>query len=399
MPEPRKLTETYIKGLKFDGKSYVVRDTHTTGLMVGINKRSKSYKVQRDLWKGQRGRQHFVKTVRHTLGSTDELSLDEARSRAQEVISLIKRGIDPNANDQSIPASDMTVGELWRAYEQWLQAQDRSPRTIEAFHYYLEKYLKDWREMPVCDIRKSICRDRHELITERHGPSPANHVMWALRAAYNYALKQDDDDQLRANPVGGVDFHPMRRREAIILPDDLPDWWRRTGELKNPLRRVMHRLGLLSGLRPGARVSIERAWIDIPGRVISFPRMKSGRSFDLPLSEPMVGLVEEAIRMGDALYNDPPWLFPTRSNDGRQIIATQVWREKSMPGETGHILRHTYRTMADRLGVPQSRARALLDHKQPGIDAHYLHSNALREELLADQERMSAHILETANVL
>ena len=397
MPEPRKLTETFINKLTFDGESYVVRDTHTTGLMVAVNKRSKSYKVQRDLWKGQRGRQRFAKSVRHTLGSTDELSLDDARLRAQEVISLIKRGIDPNATDQSIPVSEMTVGELWHAYEDWMRSQDRAARTIQSFRYYREKYLPDWRDMPLRDLRKSICRDRHQLITDRHGPTPANHVMWSLRAAYNYALKQDDDDELRANPVGGVDFHPIRRREAIILPEDLAEWWQRTGELKNRLRKVMHRLGLLSGLRPGARVSIERAWIDLPGRVISFPRMKSGRSFDLPLSEPMVDLVEEALRIGDVLFNDPPWLFPTRSNDGQQIIATQVWREKSMPGETGHILRHTYRTMAERLGIPQSRARALLDHKQPGIEAHYLHSSALREELLADQERMSAFILEIAN--
>ena len=51
--------------------------------------------------------------------------------------------------------------------------------------------------------------------------------------------------------------------------------------------------------------------------------------------------------------------------------------------------------VAERLGIPQSRARALLDHKQPGIEAHYLHSNALREELLADQERMTACNLKT----
>ena len=34
--------------------------------------------------------------------------------------------------------------------------------------------------------------------------------------------------------------------------------------------------------------------------------------------------------------------------------------------------------------------------KQPGIEAHQIHSSALRDELLADQERMSTHILETA---
>ena len=144
-------------------------------------------------------------------------------------------------------------------------------------------------------------------------------------------------------------------------------------------------------------MAIERSWLDLPGNAIRIPHtnMKSRRPFELPLSDPMAGLVEEALRIGGALFNDPPWLFPTRSNDGRHVIATQICREKKMPGETGHILRHTYRTMAERLGIPQSRARALLDHKQPGIEAHYLHSNALREELLADQERMTACILKT----
>ncbi len=70
-----------------------------------------------------------------------------------------------------------------------------------------------------------------------------------------------------------------------------------------------------------------------------------------------------------------------------------------MPGKTGHILRHTYRIMAERLGIPPGRAHSLTDHKQPGMDDHYLHSCALREELLADQERMSVFILETAVAL
>ena len=31
---------------------------------------------------GQRGRKRLVKTVRHTLGGTEEMTLDDARSRA-----------------------------------------------------------------------------------------------------------------------------------------------------------------------------------------------------------------------------------------------------------------------------------------------------------------------------
>ena len=44
--------------------------------------------------------------------------------------------------------------------------------------------------------------------------------------------------------------------------------------------------------------------------------------------------------------------------------------------------------------IPQSRARALMDHKQPGMDAHYLHAAGMRDQLLADQERISARVID-----
>lgn len=394
---PESLTQKIVDAASYEGRTRFIRDSGVRGLILAVNKTSKTWKVQRDLWRDRR----LVKTVRHTLGSTDEISLKSAREQAGEILRQIRAGIDPNEPEPGeagarASVAEMTVGELWDAYERWMQEQGRAATTIESFRRHLDKYLSDWRDRPLGELRKSTCRERHERLTTRNGRYPANQVMRSLRAAYNHAIKLDDEDELRANPVGGVHFHPERRREAVILPEDLPDWWRRTGQLPNPLRAAMHRLGLLSGLRPGTLVSLERGWIDLEGAAIEIPRMKSGRSFALPLSAPMVELVEEALRIGNALHRDSPWLFPTRSNDGRQVIATRVWKERTMRGETGHILRHTYRTLAERLGVPQSRARALLDHKQPGIEAHYVHSSALRDELLADQERMSAHILDTA---
>lgn len=389
------LTQKAVDAAKWNGATQFVRDGRVTGLILAVNKTSKTYKVQRDMWRDGR-----VKTVRHTLGRADELTLDAARAMAQEVIAQIRRGLDPNATEEEkAPGiAAMTLGELWDKYEAWLRDQDRSPVTITTFRRHLDKYLSDWRDKKLGELRKSICRERHERLTKTNGPYPANQALRSVRAAYNFALKLDDEDELRANPVGGVHFHPERRREAVILPEEIPDWWRRIGALPSPLRTAMHRFGLLSGLRPGTLVSIERDWVDLSGRAILIPRgrMKSRREFRLPLSGPMVELVEDAQNVGETLYRSSAWLFPTRRNDGRGVIATQVWRERSMPSETGHILRHTYRTMAEQVGIPQSRARALLDHKQPGIEAHYVHSSALQRELLADQEAMTKHILNTA---
>ena len=102
--------------------------------------------------------------------------------------------------------------------------------------------------------------------------------------------------------------------------------------------------------------------------------MKSGRSFDLPLSEHMVGIVERAMALGDMLFPEAPWLFPTRAHKDNakrgivkgQVIATQVWREKTLPSDTGHLLRHTYRTIAQRITLDKIEARMLLDHTVPG---------------------------------
>jgi integrase len=373
-----------------------IRYAKTPGLILAVNKKQNTSKVQADLWRDWR----LVKTVRHTLGRTDELSLRDARERAQEVVAQIKRGIDPNepvrAAGDSPSVASMTVGELWEQYEARLRRRGRAEHTVAGFRCHLDRYISDWRDTQICDLRKSMCRERHEDLTERHGPYPANQVMRSLRAAYNYAVKMDDDDMLRANPVGGVEFHPERRREAVIEPDDLPGWWERTVALPNPLRQRMHQLGILSGLRPGTLVGLERDWIDLSARAIKIPWMKSGREFHLPLSAPMEMLVSEALTLSRMLYPDAAWLFPKRTIDGREIIPTKVWKERSLRSETGHILRHTYRTLAHAAGVSETDGRLLLDQRVPGISGVYIQERGLFDRLLAEQERVSKHILDTA---
>ena len=130
---PTRLTEAFIRGLPFSEKGYRVRDTRVVGLMVAVNKASKSYKVQRDLWTGQRGRRKLEKTVRHTLGSVEEMTLEEARIRAEQLITLIKTGVDPNAQ----PASPEDGSHAWkveRMYKEYtldLRTRERSERTGE----------------------------------------------------------------------------------------------------------------------------------------------------------------------------------------------------------------------------------------------------------------------------
>lgn len=398
---PTKFTEGFIKDLPLDGMSYVVRDTKLTGLLISVGKRGKVYKIQRDLWRGQRGRRQLVKTVRHALGSTEELTLEQARLKAEDVIRMIKRGVDPNQPLAEQKAEGWTTKVMYDEYATDLRKRECAERTIEDLLTSRDRYLKDWLNLPLKELTRSIVRAKHQGLTLERGKVTANRVMRDFRAAYNLALRViDNPDQLPDNPVKAVTFNKERRKNAVIHPEDLADWWQKIQKLPNPLRRLMHELGIYSGLRPGTLVSLRREWISIPDRAISIPRMKSGRSFDLPLSQHMITVVERALVISDALYPGSPWLFPTRAtkdNPKRHItkggvIATQVWREKTLPSDTGHLLRHTYRTIAQRITLDKIEARMLLDHTVPGIDGVYIHEKALFDRLLAAQERMSTEI-------
>ncbi len=84
---PTKLTEAFIRRLVYEDKPIVVRDTTVTGLMVAVHKHTKSYKVQRDLWVGERGRRRKAKTVTAITGSV----IPEHFALYQNATPLIRR--------------------------------------------------------------------------------------------------------------------------------------------------------------------------------------------------------------------------------------------------------------------------------------------------------------------
>jgi integrase len=388
MPKPAKLTAKVIAALKPGER---VRDTVVRGLFAERGARGVSLKVQADL--RQPGKP--VRTVKQTLGQHGaDLSLDAARARAQGLLAQIKSGTDPRA-----PAAEpgkLTVRAMWSDYEADMRTRGCADRSITDHATVLTRYLPALAERAVADVKPSELRAEHARITLEHGKVAANKAMRAFRSAFNVALRHaDDPDALGGNPVRAIRFHPERRKEAVLLPADLRDWYARLQKIPNPLRRIMHELGLFSGLRPGVLMILEKSWVQLDARAIVIPRerQKSRRDFALPLSEHMIGLVRRALALSHEVASGSPWLFPTRTADGSEIVATRVVRERTMSSETGHILRHTHATMAKAAGVDDMLASLLSDHKVAGIRGVYVHERALFDRLLAAQETVTAHIL------
>ena len=206
------------------------------GLVVAVNMRTKSFKIERNPWVGQRGRRGEAKAVRYTLGTTLDPTLDDARTRAMEVITQIKKGVDPN--EEIAAAETWTVERMFDEYMDDLRARECADRTISDVRVLMNRYLADWKSIPISEITRSMARDKHKYISERRGKVVANSSLRLFKAGYNLAMRVvDDPDSLPDNPVKAVTFNRVRSSKRVLMPEDLPEWWARVNALSNPLRR------------------------------------------------------------------------------------------------------------------------------------------------------------------
>lgn len=370
-------------------------DPSLPGFFAEAGARGVSLKVQVEYRPGKRGKEsRDRKLVKQTLGRWPELALEDARNQARALIAEVKGGKDPRAGTSN--AAEWTVARMLGAYVEDLRIREKSERTVADMVALFDRYLADWLELPVTGVTKDMVRERHAAVTTNHGRYAANHSLKALRTCFNFTIAKTSI-ALPGNPCDAITFHrerPRKDKPGFALPP-VRAWVGKVRDLKNPMRAAMHELQLFSGLRPGNLVSLERAWLHLDEHaiVIPAPRMKARREFALPLSEHMMALVRAALAAGDVLFRQShPYLFPTRDEAGK-IIATQVWKEKTIPGETGHIIRHLYSAECHAAGVSSVNRQLLLGQKVPGIEGVYLHERALFATLLAEQEKVTAHLL------
>jgi integrase len=345
---------------------------------------------------------------KQTLGEYPELSLDNARRQALELRIKVQGKADPRGGTPRAPGM-WTVATLLTNYLEDAQKVGGAERTASDIQTRYDDYLSEhWGALPLAAITPQMARERHESISkhgkngDRTAPVVANDTLRNFRAAWNWARKTQPHLKLPDNPVNAVTFNKQRQRTDSLNLPDLKAWEIKVEAIKNPIRRDMHRLGLFSGLRPGVLVALERSWVhfDLKAIVVPADKMKGRKEFHLPLSRHMIEIIERIKAAGDVLFPGAPYLFPTRGNKTRvgPVIATQVWKERDMASETGHILRHIYSNVCQAAGSTGSPINKvdrmlLLAQQVPGIEGTYLNDRFLFESLLAKQEQVTAYML------
>jgi hypothetical protein len=394
MADARKeLTDRLIARLPFaESGQYVVRDSELSGFQVIVGKRRKTFAIYTEFWKNG-----VRKAVRKTLGAVGDLNTRQARALAKETIGKIARsGVEEPAEKRPAPA-DITLHEAWERYRVGhMVRKGRSAGTIASYQDHVERIFKSWRDKPLRELgeKPGLVADRHNAITQKHGPYIANGAMRTLRAIYNHARKTHRELPAE-NPVGAIDWNAEARRDTGMDPQELRAWFVQLAGLGNPIRREFHLFTLLCGSRPTALKTARLDQLDLHRRVLHLPRPKGGekKAFDIPLSRAMVRCLIRAIRYGRMLHpaEAQTWLFPADSLPGHLVEHKE---DRDDLSKWGNDLRQTYRTFAQIAGVSDLDAHLLMNHSVPGVNAGYITRNSLMAgHLRRQQDRIAKAML------
>lgn len=393
------LTDKNVLGLPLASRGqYLARDTDLGGFFVLVGVTTKSFMIQGDI-RTEGARQ----SIRMKVGEVGELTTREARAKAKSLLGSIAEGVDPRdkrrtPSDQPRVGDVPTLRQAWdRFKESHLVRKKRSANTIRNYTDHVERLLEDWLDLPLSALggEPRLVADRHELITKQNGPMIANGAMRSLRAVYNHARKTCRKLPPE-NPVFAVDWNPEQRRETGLGERDLPTWFEQVAAMKNPVRREMHLLTLLSGSRPEALCSVLLTDLRLAERVLHLAAPKGGASkaFDIPLSRAMLESIFRLRRLASVIYPQASriWLFPSDAPSGH-IEEHKEDRERVL-SHWGNDLRQTYRTLGQLAGVSELDIHLLMNHSFPGVNAGYItRSKLMADHLRTQQEKISQLVI------
>src|SRR4051794_17564128 len=195
----QRLSKRTVDALLPGSKVYVVYDCDLAGFGVRITpKGARSWVVEYRPHGGGRA----IGKKRLTLGSVKQLTPEQARKAATEVLANVRLGFDVQL-DRAARRSSPTVRELATEFMQEEIQPTRKPRTAALYEMYFRLHIipalgsKRAQEVTAQDLSKL-----HRKIGAR-APVTANRILNLFSGLFSWAMKMDKLPQ-RPNPTSGI---------------------------------------------------------------------------------------------------------------------------------------------------------------------------------------------------
>jgi integrase len=331
-----KLTDRFVLGARPEGRTDYF-DAVTTGLVLRV-----AAGGRRKSWCLFYTSPLDGKRARVGLGAYPAVRLADARAKAIEAAGAAVSGSDPRRTMKA--SADTTVAGLVEAYLR--DPRKARLRTIDEIEWRLRRdVLPVIGSLRITEVARRDVRNVFEPI-ERNGKSvAARRVFEDIRAMLRWAVEHE---YLPTNPIEAMRGPEINApRERVLSDSEIKMLWKALPEvLPSTYRRIVQlclltaqRLGEVAGMTRN-ELHFDRAEWHLPGI-----RTKNGHPHIVPLSDPAVTIIQEALEdAADALVFSP---------QGKSVSAIVSMRNQQfgIPQWTTHDLRRTALTGMAQLGV------------------------------------------------
>jgi integrase len=356
----RGMSDRQVAALRKKAKRYIVPDPELRGHYVRVMPTGPNTFVAV-------ARDPYHKQIWCTLGSSDVVTIEEAREKARTAIKRIKAGLPPFEAPPAKPDSFESIAATWVARH----VRAKGLRSRDEIERCLTKYvLPHWREREFESLRRSDVARLLDHVEDNHGRRQADVVLGVVRAIGNWRASRNDDyvspfvrGMSRADPAAG-------RRARVFDDTELRQVWRVAGEA-GTFGALVQTL-LLTGQRLGKVVSMRWDDVDKDGvwTIPSAPREK-GNAGALKLPKLALDIIRAQPRFTSNVHVFAAGRGKGHTNNMGAAKTALDAKLPPMPRWVLHDLRRSARSLMARADVQPHVAEAVLGHALPSIQATY----------------------------
>jgi integrase len=316
-------------------------------------------------YRDARNRQREVR-----LGKLGDITVEQARRRAQELRAEASLGGDPAGDRDRLRAVPTFADFVETRYLPFAKERLRSYADHVGFFRLRLKAL--WGSRPLDEIRpQDVAALQDHLRRAGLTNATVNRYVAFVRRVFNLALRWEAYEG--RNPAQHAEMRREHNRERFLTETELRALFMALRD--EPNKSAAHALALLAatGARRGEALGAKWEYIDYERRLWTVPISKSGRRRHIPLSDAALAILERQRPWAPGLF-----IFPGSHPDKPLADPSKAWRRaKKLAGLDAdlriHDLRHTFASTLVGKGRSLHEVGTLLGHSQISMTMRYAH--------------------------
>lgn len=306
------------------GKRLYVYDTKIRGLELMVTPQgAKSFKVYRKL---------NNKPIRITLGKYPEMTIENARREAQNILAKMNAGKNPNEEKKKL-RTETTFSDLFSLFMERYSKNHK--KTWQSDQRDVPRFLSHWFQKKLSAISKQDVQAIHEKICRENGLYQANRLLARIHIIYNKAIEWGWEGM---NPAKGIKKFKEKSRDRFLHPDELPKFLDSLDKEQNDTIRDYIYVSLFTGARKSNVLAMRWEDIHLERKEWRIRETKNGE----PLRIHLIDSVLDVLRQRLEKYGKREWVF-----EG--------------PGRTGHLMepKAGWKRILERAGIQDLRLHDL----------------------------------------